>query len=113
MTQPLEITLEQNSRRLKIRFDNGDFFTLAYEYLRVFSPSAEVMGHSPSERQWPQGKANVGVLSVHPVGNYAIILAFDDGHQTGIYSWRYLHELGTKFDENWRLYQEKLASDAR
>ncbi len=109
MIQPLEITLEQNSRRLNISFDNGEKFTLSYEYLRVFSPSAEVMGHSPAERQWPAGKANVGVLSVHPVGNYAIILAFDDGHQTGIFSWTYLHELGRNFAENWRLYQSQIA----
>src|SRR5262245_66197000 len=92
---PAEIRLHKDRKALTVAFDSGETFALAAEYLRVRSPSAEVQGHSPDERKTVAGKAHVQILEVLPIGNYAVRLVFDDLHSTGIYSWDYLHELGS------------------
>jgi DUF971 family protein len=107
--QPTELKLRTKSRVLEIRFDDGAAFALPFEYLRVFSPSAEVKGHGGGEGVLQLGKENVGVTTVEPTGNYAVRLVFDDGHDTGLYSWRFLHELGTHYDKNWARYLERCA----
>jgi len=95
---------------LTVAFDDGETFDLPAEYLRVSSPSAEVQGHSPSERLTVAGKQNVEILELHPIGNYAVRLVFDDMHSTGIFSWDYLFELGRDHEENWRRYLADLAA---
>jgi DUF971 family protein len=92
-----------------VSFDNGESYELAAEYLRVRSPSAEVQGHSPSERRTVAGKQDVRVLELHPVGNYAVRLVFDDLHSTGIFSWDYLRELGRNRDRYWGDYLAELS----
>jgi DUF971 family protein len=92
-----------------VTFDNDERFDLAAEYLRVRSPSAEVQGHSPSERRIVGGKQNVQILELHPVGNYAVRLVFDDLHSTGIFSWDYLAELGRNRAVYWQAYLDELA----
>ena len=106
--QPTEITLHQKSRVLDIAFDDGSRFELPCEYLRVFSPSAEVRGHGPGQEVLQYGKKDVGIGEIEPVGVYAVKLAFTDGHDTGIYSWEYLHELGVKRESNWKSYLARL-----
>ena len=106
---PTELRLAKDKRSLSVTFDGGESFTLAAEYLRVVSPSAEVQGHSPAERKTVPGKRNVEILEVHPVGNYAVRLVFDDMHSTGIYSWDYLHELGRDHARIWQDYLDELA----
>ena len=106
---PTELRLHKNRQALTVTFDDGESFDLAAEYLRVRSPSAEVQGHSPSERRTVAGKQDVRILELHPVGNYAIRLSFDDLHSTGIFSWDYLHELGRNRDRYWRDYLADLA----
>lgn len=91
---PTNIVLHQLTRRLEIEFDDGATFSLPCEFLRVHSPSAEVRGHGPGQGTLPLNKADVGITAVEPVGNYAVKLEFDDGHNTGLYSWDYLYELG-------------------
>ncbi len=110
MTQPTDIKLRTQSRILEVRFDDGSRFELTFEYLRVFSPSAEVTGHSVGEGILQVGKENVGISGVEPVGNYALRLKFDDGHDTGLYSWTLLHELGRRRDANWKRYLERCAA---
>ncbi|QJE74321.1 DUF971 domain-containing protein [Aerophototrophica crusticola] len=105
---PEEIKLKRAERVLELRFDDGATFRLPAEYLRVESPSAEVQGHGPGQKQTVAGKATVAVTGVEPVGNYAVRLIFDDGHDTGIYSWTYLYELGAKQDEKWAAYLSAL-----
>jgi DUF971 family protein len=95
---------------LHVRFEGGDIFALPAEYLRVESPSAEVQGHSPSQKQTIGGKRAVGIRKIEPVGNYAVRLVFDDGHDTGIYSWRYLHELGREREKRWTDYLMSLSA---
>jgi len=107
---PTEIRLKDKGRMLMVSFDGGDAFDLSAEYLRVMSPSAEVQGHSAAERKTVGGKQNVAVMQVEPVGNYAVRLVFDDMHSTGIYSWRYLHELGSEHETKWAEYLAELAS---
>ena len=107
---PTELRLLKDRKTLVVTFDNGESFELAAEYLRVRSPSAEVQGHSPSERKTVGGKRNVAILEVNPVGNYAVRLVFDDLHSTGIYSWDYLHDLGHNHATHWRDYLEDLAA---
>src|SRR3954447_3940963 len=107
---PTELRLRKDRRTLTVTFDNGESFDLAAEYLRVRSPSAEVQGHSPAERKTVGGKRNVAILEVHPIGNYAVRLVFDDLHSTGIYSWAYLFELGRNRDEYWQDYLDELAA---
>ena len=91
---PLEIKLRKRSRLLEVTFDSGERFEFSFEYLRVRSPSAEVQGHGPGQALRVTGKENVGIRAVEPVGQYAVKLVFDDGHDTGLYTWKYLYELG-------------------
>jgi DUF971 family protein len=107
--QPTDIKLRTESRLLDVRFDDGSHFELPFEYLRVFSPSAEVKGHGGGEGALVQGKQKVGISGVEPVGNYALRLFFDDGHNTGLYSWSVLYELGRNRATNWARYQERCA----
>jgi DUF971 family protein len=100
--------LRKDRKVLTVAFDNGESFDLSAEYLRVRSPSAEVQGHSPSERRIVAGKEAVQILEVHPVGNYAVRLIFDDLHSTGIFSWEYLLELGRNHERYWRDYLSEL-----
>ena len=108
--RPTEINLHQVSRVLDISFDDGASFSLPVEYLRVFSPSAEVRGHGPGQEVLQFGKAEVNVSAIEPVGMYAVKLVFTDGHDTGIYSWEYLYDLGVKRDNNWSSYLARLAA---
>ena len=107
---PSELRLAKDRKTLTVSFDNGETFALDAEYLRVLSPSAEVQGHSPDERKTVPGKRNVAILEVHPVGNYAVRLMFDDLHSTGIFSWDYLSELGRERARKWQDYVDELAS---
>jgi DUF971 family protein len=107
---PTELRLAKDRKTLNVSFDNGESFALDAEFLRVVSPSAEVQGHSPDERKTVPGKRNVAILEVHPVGNYAVRLVFDDLHSTGIYSWDYLAELGRNRDRKWQEYLDELAA---
>ena len=106
---PTEITLHQQSGVLDVAFDDGTRYSLPVEYLRVYSPSAEVRGHGPGQEVLQVGKRAVAVKAVEPVGVYGVKLVFSDGHDTGIYSWDYLHELGVKHDSNWKTYLARLA----
>lgn len=108
MPAPTEIKLHQKSRVLEIAFDDGRSFRLPYEYLRVFSPSAEVRGHGPGQEVLQVGKRDVDIRHVEPVGSYAIQPTFSDGHDTGIYSWDYLYELGVEQEARWASYLEHL-----
>src|SRR5512142_553790 len=99
--RPSEITLHQQSGVFDIEFDDGRRFSMPCEYLRVFSPSAEVRGHGPGQEVLQAGKREVNIAAIEPVGVYAVKLAFTDGHDTGIYSWDYLYDLGMKQDANW------------
>ncbi len=103
-----EINLHRVSRVLELSFDDGSNFKLPAEYLRVFSPSAEVMGHGPGQRKVPLGKEMVNIDQIEPVGNYAIVLHFDDEHNTGIYSWETLYNLGKHYDDLWQQYLGEL-----
>jgi DUF971 family protein len=105
---PTELRLHKNRKALTVAFDDGARFDLAAEYLRVRSPSAEVQGHSPSERRTVGGKEDVLILELLPVGNYAVRLVFDDLHSTGIFSWDYLFELGRNRDKYWQAYLAEL-----
>ncbi|MCB6183834.1 DUF971 domain-containing protein [Leeia sp. TBRC 13508] len=109
-TFPTEIKLHQQSRVLEISFSDGVTFQLSCEYLRVFSPSAEVRGHSPEQAVLQVGKKEVNIKDIQPVGHYAIKLVFDDGHDTGLYSWSYLYDLGKQYDIYWRDYLGRLAA---
>jgi DUF971 family protein len=106
---PTEVRLHKDRKAMTVVFDNGDSFDLGAEYLRVRSPSAEVQGHSPDERKTVSGKRDVAILEVHPIGNYAVRLVFDDLHSTGIYSWDYLHNLGRNHAAYWQEYLDDLA----
>lgn len=107
--KPVEISLHQKSHVLRIAFDDGEQFELSYEYLRVNSPSAEVQGHGPGQGTLQIAKENVMITGVEPVGTYAIQPVFDDGHDTGIYSWETLYDLGKNRDRYWQEYLDKLA----
>lgn len=107
---PTEIRLRTASRRLAVSFDDGASFELPFEYLRVYSPSAEVKGHGPGQEVLQTGKEDVNVTRIEPVGRYAVRLVFDDGHNTGLYTWRYLHELGREQDTRWADYLDRLAA---
>ena len=108
MPTPTELNLHQQSRVLEISYEDGSHFTLPCEYLRVYSPSAEVQGHGPGERVLQVGKEDVGIDRIEPVGNYAICLHFDDEHNTGIYAWETLYQLGINHEQNWKQYLEEL-----
>ena len=110
MPQPTEITLHQASRVLEIAFADGKTFRLPCEFLRVYSPSAEVRGHGPGQEVLQTGKKEVGIDRIEPVGNYAVQFYFSDGHDTGIYSWSLLYEYGMKQDEMWESYLKRMAA---
>jgi DUF971 family protein len=105
----VELRLSKDRRTLNVGFDNGETYALPAEYLRVFSPSAEVQGHSPEQRKTVGGKEAVEILRVEPVGNYAVKLHFDDMHNTGLFSWGYLLKLGREHDALWSNYLGELA----
>ena len=105
---PVEIRLPKDRRTLRVAFDDGHAFELSAELLRVSSPSAEVQGHSEAERKTVGGKRNVTILSVDPVGNYAVRLGFDDMHSTGIYSWAFLRDLGLNADQRLQDYLDDI-----
>lgn len=107
---PTDIKLHQKSRFLEISFDEGSTFELSCELLRVYSPSAEVKGHGPGQEVLQLGKEQVNVSEIEPVGNYAVRLVFDDGHDSGIYSWDYLYDLGSRRERYWREYMAALKS---
>lgn len=108
---PTEIKLHQRSRLMEISFDDGSHFQLSYEFLRVFSPSAEVRGHGPGQEVLQLGKRDVNIDRVEAVGNYAIRPVFSDGHDSGLYSWDYLYELGERHDELWQTYLLRLETE--
>jgi len=105
---PSEIKLHQKSRQLEISFPDGKTYTLSYEFLRVYSPSAEVRGHGPGQEVLQTGKRNVDITKLEPIGNYAVLPSFSDGHDTGIYSWDLLYHLGANQDELWQEYLARL-----
>ena len=105
---PVELKLKQAEQRLEIAFDDGASFSLPAEYLRVESPSAEVQGHGPGQKTLVAGKSRIGILRLEPVGNYAVRIVFDDRHDTGIFSWSYLRELGDGYAERWAAYERAL-----
>ena len=105
---PTEIKLHQRSQVLEIAFADGKSFRLPSEFLRVYSPSAEVRGHGPGQEVLQVGKKNVQIVAVEPVGNYAVQLRFSDGHDTGIYSWELLYDYGLRHDKMWNQYLERL-----
>ena len=106
---PTEIRLKKDRRTLVVTFDNKSSYDLSAEYLRVMSPSAEVQGHSPDQRQTVGGKKDVEIIKIEPIGNYAVRLTFDDLHDTGIFSWDYLRKLGSEKDERWAGYLGELS----
>jgi len=108
MPIPIEIRLEKATQVLEVAFDDGAKFSLPAEYLRVESPSAEVQGHGPGGKQIVPGRRYVGIIGIEPVGNYAVRLLFDDLHDTGIYSWEYLHEIGRQREQRWGVYLDAL-----
>ena len=107
---PSELRLHKDRKTLTVTFEGGERYDLPAEYLRVKSPSAEVQGHSAEERKTVPGKRNVEILEVLPIGNYAVRLVFDDLHDTGIYGWEYLRDLGRNFARHWQDYLDELAS---
>ena len=106
--QPTGLTVRKQSRVLEIDFEDGAAFSLPFELLRVWSPSAEVRGHGPGQETLQTGQRNVEITGVEPVGNYAIKPSFSDGHDTGIFSWEYLHHLGSNKDALWEDYLRRL-----
>ena len=108
MPTPTELTVHQHSRVLEIAFDDGARFRIPFELMRVYSPSAEVMGHGPGQEVLQTGKKNVEISALEPVGSYALQPSFSDGHATGIYSWDYLYHLGDNQERMWKEYLEKL-----
>ena len=106
--QPTDIKLHQKSRVLEIAFDDGKRFRLPYEFLRVYSPSAEVRGHGPGQEVLQTGKKDIEITRAEPVGSYAIQLLFSDGHETGIYSWDLLYQFGEQQESMWRHYLERI-----
>jgi len=105
---PTDIRLRKKSRVLAIAFDDGNEFELSFEYLRVYSPSAEVRGHGPGQETLQTGKESVDITALDPVGHYALRIVFDDGHDTGLYSWTYLYELGSEKELRWQAYLDRL-----
>jgi DUF971 family protein len=105
---PTEIKLHQQSKVMEVVFNDDSRFNLPYEYLRVFSPSAEVRGHGPGQEVLQVGKKNIDIKAIEPVGQYAVVLVFSDGHDSGIYSWDYLYDLGAKQDFYWNSYLRRM-----
>ncbi|MGH6735137.1 MAG: gamma-butyrobetaine hydroxylase-like domain-containing protein [Methyloceanibacter sp.] len=110
MAWPTELKLDAEKRTLTVSFDDGQSFALPAELLRVMSPSAEVQGHSPEQRVTVPGKKNVRILQLEPVGNYAVRIVFDDGHDTGLFVWDYLRDLGENRDAHFQSYLDELAA---
>jgi len=108
---PVELRLKRAQKRLEVAFDDGSRFSLPAEYLRVESPSAEVRGHGPGQKTLVHGRAHVGIMELEQVGNYAVRIKFDDLHDTGIYSWNYLYQLGAEREKRWREYLDALAAN--
>ncbi|MDQ1362666.1 MAG: hypothetical protein QG652_526 [Pseudomonadota bacterium] len=108
MPKPTNINLHQKSRTLEIEFDDGKSFKYTCEFLRVHSPSAEVQGHGPGEEKLQVGKEDVAITAIEPVGHYAIKLVFDDNHDSGLFSWNYLYDLGTHYDAKWENYLQRM-----
>jgi DUF971 family protein len=108
VTTATGIKLRKQSRLLEVSFDDGQSFELPFEYLRVYSPSAEVRGHGPGQETLQLGKHDVQIVRVEPIGNYAVRLDFDDGHNTGLYTWAYLYELGQTRAAKWQQYLDRL-----
>ena len=111
--QPTNIILHRASHALEVAFDDGETFRLPAEYLRVHSPSAEVQGHGPGQQVLVDGKRNVNIDAVEPIGNYAVLLRFSDGHASGIFSWETLYTLGREQARNWQGYLDALATHGR
>jgi DUF971 family protein len=109
-SKPTDLILHRASHLLEVAFDDGSRYRLPCEYLRVESPSAEVQGHSPDQRVWVAGKRDVNISAIEPIGNYAVVLRFNDGHETGIYTWSFLKELGEQQEARWARYLEALAA---
>lgn len=107
---PAEINLDRQSKILRLIYESGEAFDLPCEYLRVYSPSAEVRGHGPGQEVLQTGKSNVNIIGVEPVGQYAVRLVFSDGHDSGLYSWDYLYDLGRNQPAWWQDYLERLAA---
>lgn len=107
-TAPTEIRLRTTSRLVSLRFDDDVEFDLSFEYLRVYSPSAEVQGHGPGQEVLQTDKQDVRVTAIEPIGHYAVRLVFDDGHDTGLYTWQYLYELGRDQAAKWQSYLDRL-----
>lgn len=107
-TVPTEITLHQKSEVLELAYSDGRRVRLPFEFLRVYSPSAEVRGHGPGQETLQAGKLGIKITGLEPVGNYALQPTFSDGHNTGIFSWEYLHEIGANYAKLWREYLDKL-----
>lgn len=110
MPAPTEITVHQQSRVLEIAFDDGARFRIPFELMRVYSPSAEVMGHGPGQETLQTGKRDVLITGLEPVGHYAVRPEFSDGHASGLFTWDYLHKLGSQQDSLWRDYEARLAA---
>ncbi len=108
---PTELNLHRASKVLEVTFDDGEHFNLPCEFLRVYSPSAEVQGHTPDQRKLQLGKEDVGIDRIEPVGNYAVLLHFDDGHNTGIFSWETLYKMGKNQAAMWQQYLDDLKAD--
>lgn len=107
---PTEVRLRQQSGLLAVSFADGSNFELPFEYLRVYSPSAEVRGHGPGQEVLQTGKENVRITRLEPVGHYALRIVFDDGHDTGLYTWNYLYQLGAERDRRWQAYLDRLSA---
>ena len=107
--RPTDIRLHQLSRQLEVHFDDGAHFRLPCEYLRVYSPSAEVRGHGPGQEVLQTGKEQVNIVGIEPIGQYAVKLTFSDGHDTGLYSWDYLYDLGENQQTLWQQYLDRLS----
>ena len=105
---PTEIRVRKKSRLLAVSFDDGAAFELPFEYLRVSSPSAEVRGHGPGQEVLQTGKENVDINGIEPMGRYALRIVFDDGHDTGLYTWSYLYQLGAEYETRWQDYLDRL-----
>jgi DUF971 family protein len=109
--KPTDIKLHKKSRILEVSFEDGKLFQLPCEYLRVYSPSAEVQGHGPGQEVLQLGKENVNIVNIEPVGQYAVVLEFDDEHNTGIYSWEKLYDLGINQEKYWQHYLQRLEAE--
>ena len=108
--QPTALTVHEASRVLEVAFDDGSMFRIPFELMRVYSPSAEVQGHGPGQEVLQTGKRDVGIVELTPVGHYAVQPRFSDGHDTGIFSWAYLHHLGAEQADLWQRYEQRLAA---